>query len=175
MVSVLTESVHIERYDSLWPDMFVRERHRVAQVTQAPLDDIQHIGSTAVPGLAAKPIVDIMLGVPRYPPDPKLLQAIATLGYESMGEAGVMGRWYLRKRTRTAFNLHIVERGGAHWIANWQFRDYLRSNADARERYVTAKHAAISAGAADLLSYSEHKAKIIGELLGEAAGLNNQP
>lgn len=172
---VLTEPVHLESYNSHWPDIFECERDRIAGTTHARLEDVQHIGSTAVPGLSAKPIVDIMLGVTNFPPDPMFLQNIVTLGYESLGEAGVLGRLYFRNRAGDPFNLHLVQWGGIHWIANLQLRNYLRSSADARERYSAAKLAAIESGAVDLLTYSEHKASIVTQLIAEASQCIDRP
>ncbi len=70
------------------------------------------------PGLIAKPIIDLMLGVDRFPPSAELQTAIERLGYEPLGEAGVPGRLYFRRRGAQHDNLHVVLKGGAHWTNN---------------------------------------------------------
>jgi len=138
----------------------------------APVD-LEHIGSTAVPGLAAKPIIDLMLGVNVYPPSPAFLQEIERLGYEPLGEAGVPGRLYFRRRSAAHANLHVVRKRGTHWLSNLALREYLRAHAGARERYARAKLAAIEAGATSLLSYSAAKATVVSSLLQEALAAQN--
>ena len=99
------ELVHVTGYQSCWPTEFATEHARIVGTLGLPPDDLQHIGSTAVPGLAAKPIVDLMLGVNEFPPPEPLVQSIVNLGYEALGEAGVPGRQYFRRRGQASANL----------------------------------------------------------------------
>ena len=133
-----------------------------------PLNQIEHIGSTAVPGLLCKPILDIQVGVLPFPPSTGTLSALAPLGYTAHGEAGVQGRLYFTARGAVPFNVHVVQFGGEHWRNNLLLRQYLRTSAVARERYVSAKLAATRAGATTLLAYSKAKADMVGLLLAEA-------
>ena len=66
---------------------------------------------------------------------------------QSLGEAGVPGRYYFRLRGPASINLHLVRHFGEHWKSNIAFRDFLRSDADARSRYAAAKRAALASGA----------------------------
>lgn len=163
----LDEIVTLVPYDALWPKAFEAERSRICEALILPSDAVEHIGSTAVPGLISKPIVDLMLGVPRYPPDDTTISRLVILGFQDMGEAGVAGRRYLRMREGPSFNLHVVQRGGEHWINNLRLRDYLRSDAIARERYADAKRAALAKGDR-LLAYSSAKELVIAELAAAA-------
>lgn len=88
----LDENVVVVDYDPAWPGIFSLERRRICSTLGVSEADLEHIGSTAVPGLAAKPIVDLMLGVEAYPPGQEVVSALAGLGYECIGEAGVTGR-----------------------------------------------------------------------------------
>jgi len=90
------------------------------------------------------------------------------LGYENLGEAGVSERLYFRRRVPEAFNLHVVRRGGKHWVSNLALRDYLRTHAPARRRYAETKRHALASGQNTLLSYSEAKARVINEMLSQA-------
>jgi GrpB-like predicted nucleotidyltransferase (UPF0157 family) len=169
-VSELDEAVELVPYDDAWPDLYDKERFRIALafgvIPKSGL--IQHIGSTAVPGLTARPVIDLMLGSSRWPPPNALIRGVCALGYENLGDAGVPKRVYLRLRGPVKFNVHMVRRGGTHWTNNIALRDYLRDNAAARETYAAAKVAALNIGRGRLLGYSEAKNSIIGELVAAA-------
>jgi GrpB-like predicted nucleotidyltransferase (UPF0157 family) len=164
-MSELDEPVHLVEYDAAWPAQFEREAHRIRSVLSLPDAAIEHIGSTAVPGMIAKPIVDLMLGTAALPPSPATVTQLESLGYQSLGEAGVPGRHYFRLRATVAANLHLVRHLGEHWTSNLALRNLLRSDAEARSRYAAAKRAAIAAGARTLLAYSEAKADEVARLL----------
>ncbi len=161
------EPVFVTEYRSAWPSLFASEQRRICVALGVSPSDLEHIGSTAVPGLVAKPTIDLMLGVHSMPP-PALMARITQLGYEALGEADVPGRLYFRLRGALEANLHVVLKGGSHWVNNLALREYLRSNAAARARYAQAKLAAISCGASTLLAYSAAKASAISGLLEEA-------
>ena len=165
---MIDEAVHLESFRPQWEQVFVAERNRLATCLKVEPNTIEHIGSTAVSGMVCKPIIDIMLGAKEVPPPEAWFKELVYLGYESLGEAGVPGRWYFRLRTEPFRNLHIVERLGSHWVNNLAFRDYLRRSPVAARRYETAKHAAVAAGATTLVSYSRAKREIVLDLLAEA-------
>lgn len=167
-MKMLDEPVHVVPHRAEWFTAFTVEADRIAADLCVPLDHIAHIGSTAVMGLDAKPIIDIMVGAGSVPPPEAWVAALASLGYEALGEAGVPGRWYFRRRTTSPSNLHIVLLEGDHWRANLALRDYLRRSSAARARYAEAKRAAIANGATTLLAYSDAKAAIVASLLDEA-------
>jgi GrpB-like predicted nucleotidyltransferase (UPF0157 family) len=171
-VSELDEAVELVAYDDAWPELYDRERFRIAlKFGVLPKSGlIQHIGSTAVPGLVSKPVIDLMLGSSAWPPPNALIRGVCALGYENLGEAGVPKRVYLRLRGAQNFNAHIVRRGGTHWTNNIALRDYLCDNAAARETYATAKVAALNVGGGRLLGYSEAKSSVIAELIAAARG-----
>jgi GrpB-like predicted nucleotidyltransferase (UPF0157 family) len=165
--SALDEPVTLVPYDAAWPAAFEAEQRRLCETLAVAPDALEHIGSTAVPGLLAKPVVDMMLGLPRYPPPDTFINRLTILGYQDMREANVPGRRYLRLREGQPFNLHIVERGGEHWNNNLRLRDHLRSDAGARERYAAAKRDAL--GKSDrLLAYSAGKQSVLASLVKEA-------
>jgi GrpB-like predicted nucleotidyltransferase (UPF0157 family) len=167
------EPVHLVPHRAEWVAEALAEIARIAHALSVPTSDVQHIGSTAVPGLAAKPVIDLMVGSSEYPPSPSLQSGVARLGYEALGEAGIPGRAYFRLRGVSSFNLHLVRKGGEHWRNNIALRDYLRRSPAARQRYAQAKICALSAGASTLLSYSAAKAPVIATLLEEALAGNH--
>jgi GrpB-like predicted nucleotidyltransferase (UPF0157 family) len=166
----LDEPVELLPYDGEWAHIYDQERFRIALAFGVfPKSGlIQHIGSTAVPGLIAKPVVDLMVGVGKWPPPAELIKGICKLGYENLGEAGVAERVYLRLRGTRNFNAHIVRRGGAHWANNIALRELLRRDLAARERYAAAKIVALNKGGGRLLAYSAAKQDAIAELIAAA-------
>lgn len=164
---MIDESIELCAYDSAWPRWYSIEAARIlAAFSVKPV--LEHIGSTAVPGLLAKPVIDIMLGREAHMELSLLRAKLADLGYEDCGEAGVAGRIYLRHRGERAFNVAIVERAGALWEANLALRDYLRQDAGAREDYAEVKRRAWSSGMRALLAYSESKGPAVTSLLAKA-------
>jgi ribonuclease III len=160
--ALLDEPVTVQPPDPRWPALAAEEAARLKAALGDAAVEIQHIGSTAVPGLDAKPIVDLLIGVrsldaPPRPPD-----------YEACGEAGVPGRLYFRKRGPASFNAQVVVHGGDLWRDALLLRDYLRSHPEESARYGAFKHGLIAAGATSLLRYSREKAPVIAELLGRA-------
>lgn len=166
--TMLDESVHLCASDDSWPSLAAVECSRLADALLLPLSQIEHIGSTAVPGLLSKPILDIQVGVLPFPPAADAISALAESGYAAHGEAGVPGRLYFTARRAVPFNVHIVSHGGEHWRNNLMLRQHLRTSEAARERYAAVKLAALSSGATTLLAYSAAKAPLISELLAEA-------
>src|SRR4051812_40541019 len=109
----LDEPVDLVEHRLEWAAEFAFEQSRLAGALSLEPASIQHIGSTSVPELVAKPIIDIMVGLPRYPPSDATTQQLARLGYESLGEAGVLGRSYYRLREGSRrVNVHIVRIDG---------------------------------------------------------------
>jgi GrpB-like predicted nucleotidyltransferase (UPF0157 family) len=162
------EPIHVVEYEQRWPHDFAMEQLRLASSLGIPTDRIEHIGSTAVVNLLAKPVIDIMIGTDNWPPDEAVIEQIQRSGYQALGEAGVSERLYFRARGAANFNVHLVSFGGRHWFSNLALRDYLRNSQSARDRYAQVKRDAAASGIATLLAYSAFKAAVVGELLHEA-------
>jgi GrpB-like predicted nucleotidyltransferase (UPF0157 family) len=169
----LDEPVHLVEHRSEWASAFAAEQRRLAKSLSLDLACIQHIGSTSVPGLVAKPIIDIMVGVPAYPPSAAVKQGLMRLGYEALGEAGVSGRAYFRVRGGRSINVAVVALHAGHWVRNLALREHLRKSRAARESYTRAKCEAVASGAITLLAYSEAKSRVVAQLLREAGVSEN--
>ena len=115
-------------YDESWPQEFAQEAQRLREVLGENCLEIHHIGSTAVPGLAAKPIIDFMLVVRELEEVDRRASALEELGYEYLGEFGIPGRRYLRKGGfRHTHHLHIFSTFNKAAIErHLAVRDYLR-------------------------------------------------
>ena len=158
--ALLDEAISLVPSDSAWPDLAAEESARLrAALVDA---DIEHIGSTAVPGLDGKAIIDLLIGVRELAPSLRIPD------YEAFGEAGVPGRLYFRKRGPVSFNAQVVERGGPLWRDALVLRDYLRAHPEERGRYASGKREAIASGATTLLRYSDAKAALVEGLLERA-------
>ena len=163
----LDEPIEIEAYNPALETVFLSAAKALRTRLGALALGIEHIGSTAVPGLRGKPVVDIMLGVgPGDLQEEKLRSALD--GYESLGEAGVPGRLHFRRRKTEAINVHAVEYGGKLWIDNVLLRDYLQAHPDEAERYGRIKDKIVEGGNHTLLLYSRAKHEMIQDLLANA-------
>lgn len=114
--------IRIAPYDPEWPRVYAAERQRLAAVGGLFLD-IQHVGSTAVPGLAAKPIIDIAAAVRDFDEAAACVAPIVALGYTYHGENGIARRHYFVGGSPTLFHLHVLEARGLDWHEHLLFRD----------------------------------------------------
>jgi GrpB-like predicted nucleotidyltransferase (UPF0157 family) len=130
-------AVIVRDYDSRWPAEYERERAILTEMLGAAVDQIEHVGSTAVPGLAAKPLVDIALGFV----DRSLLDEARTrlqaAGYDDRGDLGDKGGVVLAKarESERTHILHLVLLRSDQWRRFLGFRDALRADPELRERY----------------------------------------
>jgi GrpB-like predicted nucleotidyltransferase (UPF0157 family) len=160
------EVIHLAEYDPQWPSLFAAEAQRIASRLDLGVTT-EHIGSTAVPCLAAKPVIDIMIGTESENVEP-IRTTLIELGYQDIGEAGVPGRVYLRRRIGIAFNIALVQRGSPIWLANLALRDHLRTSAAARREYAEVKRHAFDSGIQSLLAYSDFKSAVLSRLIRQA-------
>lgn len=130
------KQIEVVPYNSEWPVMFEKESSTIQAALGDQLIAIHHIGSTSVPGLAAKPKIDMIVVVK----DP--LQTIAKLeaiGYQYRGEYNIPLHYGFSKRGDVDANLHVYEEGHPEIELNLLFRDYLRNNPAARDAYAALK------------------------------------
>lgn len=164
------ERIELQPHDPTWVDIFEREALRIIDALGGAVVDIEHFGSTAVHGLLAKPVVDVLVGVESLETVHPHVLDITALGYEYFGEDGVPGRLMLRRRPDdgVAVNVAIVEHDGELWRQNLLFRDFLRAdeNREWAEKYAERKREIVEEEGIDtLLAYSDAKADIIGKLM----------
>ncbi|WP_276356995.1 GrpB family protein [Cohnella caldifontis] len=164
----LDERIRVVPYDEEWTTLFQEEKGHLLKVFGDDAVDIQHFGSTSVPGMWAKPIIDVLIGVRSLELNGSITNGLIRLGYEGFGEAGVKGRLYFRKRREHAYNLAVVIWNGEQWVNNLLIRDYLRNNPDIASQYGERKLGAIRKGHTTLLSYSDDKADYVHRLLVQA-------
>jgi GrpB-like predicted nucleotidyltransferase (UPF0157 family) len=164
----LKDPIEVVDHDARWAETFEHERERLSEVLGELALAIEHVGSTAVPGLAAKPILDIMVGVARTPLPEHTLAALGTLGYQYRGDSGIPGKQYFRTNPRTR-HLHVVELGGEDWVRTLAFRDYLRAHPAAVREYEALKRELARRHRDHRNRYLEGKASFIQVVLERAA------
>jgi GrpB-like predicted nucleotidyltransferase (UPF0157 family) len=148
-----------------WATLFEEEAKRLQSALGLLALGLEHYGSTSVPGLPAKPILDILVGV-RPPLDPTpFVDALAPLGYEYVPWAGVPEHLVFgRDRVRTHL-VHVVEYGGSAWQRGLRFRDALRADAALAAAYANLKTGLALDYPGDRASYTAGKAAFIERVL----------
>jgi len=139
----MNKAVLVVAYDPDWLRRFEEERAVLAAVFADCEASIEHVGSTAVPGLGAKPVIDIMVGVATLVEAERCIAALEAVGYEYVPEYEheLPERRYFRKPRLgpRAYHLHCVVKGGNLWVRHLAFRDYLRAHPDAVAAYYELK------------------------------------
>jgi GrpB-like predicted nucleotidyltransferase (UPF0157 family) len=162
--------VELVPHDPAWPAVAAAESVRLAAAIGETLIVVEHIGSTAIPGIAAKPTIDLMPIVR----DLAVLDArqprIEALGYVWRGEFGIPGRRYCirEEQRRRLFHVHCHETGHPGIAETIKFRDYLRARPEEARAYEAQKRAAAAAHPADTLAYSNAKSGWIRDCIARA-------
>jgi GrpB-like predicted nucleotidyltransferase (UPF0157 family) len=143
----VTDDVEIVPYDPAWPALFAMEAGRLrATLDSGLIVGIEHFGSTSVPGLAAKPIIDILIAVGSLArAKATIIEPILALGYVYWSENPKTDRMFFVKGMppyghRRTHHIHITEPDGEIWQRRLAFRDYLRANPDEAHRYEMLKY-----------------------------------
>jgi GrpB-like predicted nucleotidyltransferase (UPF0157 family) len=133
--------VEIVPYDPSWPARFDEEAGLLRGVLAAWLaGPIEHIGSTAVPGLSAKPVIDIMAGVAMLEASRPAIPAATAVGYCYYPYRPESEHWFCKPSPAfRTHHLHLVPIGSPHWFRAIAFRDYLRAHSDVALEYETLK------------------------------------
>lgn len=160
--------IQIVEYDPQWPELFAREAERLRSVLRDQALRIEHAGSTSVPGLAAKPIIDIVLVVPDSSQEEAYLPPLQAAGYVLRIREP---EWYehrVCKGPDTDLNLHVFSEGCAEIDRMLLFRDWLRGHPDDRELYARTKQALVSREWTYIQNYADAKTSVVEEILARA-------
>ena len=132
--------------------------------------DIQHVGSTSIPGVPAKPILDILVGVEDYEEAKVCIRPLERIGYLYKGEYGIPRRHYFVQGDPRTHHLHMVERTSDMWRGTILFRDFLRNDPDSAREYAEAKEELAARFSKDRASYQQQKDKVVERILKRAIG-----
>jgi len=150
--------VGLQAYDARWPENYLDHRCRILEALASIDVEVEHIGSTAVPGLAAKPIVDIVVIVPDIAAEEDYLEELLAAGYELRVRES--GHRLVRTPARDV-HVHVYGRGDAAVGEYLLLRDHLRTDADDRTLYENVKRSLISHRWADMNDYADAKSDVI--------------
>ncbi len=160
--------VRLTRHSPLWARRFANEKRRLARYLPRPGPIIEHIGSTAIPDLDAKPIIDIAVSIPSLARLPTYIRALESAGYTYRGEYGLPGRHFFVRGAPVTHHLHIVDRASPHWTRWLAFRDYLRMVPEEAKAYNTFKRQLARKYAHDRDAYTKAKTPFVNALLEKA-------
>lgn len=159
----------LSEYQDTWPQEFQQVAEQLRAILSLPTAVIEHIGSTSVPGLCAKPVLDLVLGVSTLREVEAAIPALAAAGfvYRPEYESTIPDRRYFVRQQNQAprVHLHAVLLHGALWQQHIYFRDQLRSDAQLREEYSDLKRSLAVAHARNKAAYTEAKAPFIRQVL----------
>ena len=156
--------VRLVAYDPRWATLFLEESARLQPLLPQGVK-LEHIGSTAVPGLAAKPVLDILAGYESVAALPACIEVLVAAGYRHRGEQGIPGREFFRKGEPRAYHIHLAERGGGFWTEHLTFRDALRAQPALRDAYSRLKRDLAERYPNDREAYIEGKGPFVHEVL----------
>jgi GrpB-like predicted nucleotidyltransferase (UPF0157 family) len=168
MIGLKRHTVRVVEHDPNWSALFDAERDALQRALGELAADIQHVGSTAVPDLPAKPILDIAVAVRTLDVIPDMVERLTGIGYIYRGDGGDDGgHLFVREPEpdiRTV-HVHVVETGNYQWKDYLAFRDMLREDADVRKRYADVKLDLAKRFPDDRKSYTAAKDEFIREVL----------
>jgi GrpB-like predicted nucleotidyltransferase (UPF0157 family) len=161
--------VRVVEYDARWPALFAAERQRIRAHCGPLALSLEHIGGTSIPGMCAKPVLDIAAGRPRDSSIQDYLAVLNQAGYEHRGERGVPGREFFCRGRPRAYHLHLVEEGGRLWSEYLVFRNYLRAHTEAASRFADMKRVLAERFSQDREAYMNAKSPHVQGILWRAS------
>ncbi|MHC5218284.1 GrpB family protein [Enterococcus sp. LJL128] len=167
----MSRKIEVVPYNPAWPHLFEEEKACLKQALPDELVvSVVHIGSTSVPGLAAKPIIDICLIVEDIAELDKYQEVMAEIGYESWGAYGLPGRRYFPKGgDQRSHHIHAYQFDNLSEIGRHiAFRDFLRNHREIASTYGEIKQTAAAAYPEDIESYGDYKDEFVKKVEKEA-------
>ena len=166
-------SIVISDYDPNWPALFEEERRKIRNALGPFALAIEHIGSTAVPGLPSKPLIDLLVGVPSLQEaQERWIEPIKALGYTYVPEyaSWLPGELFFRKGPPGPWthHVHLMEPSNPRWEALLVFRDYLRAHPEAARAYANIKQALAASSKDDIKAYTTGKNTFVAEATAKA-------
>lgn len=159
--------VEVVPYRSEWRDLFTVEAQAIAKILKPNLVEIYHIGSTSIPNIYAKPIIDLLLAVNKIEDVDRQNTAMANLGYQAMGEFGISDRRYFRKNNalgKRTHHVHIFPVDSPQIKRHLAFRDYLIAHPLIAQKYSDLKRKLAQQYPHDIHGYMDGKDEFIQDI-----------
>ena len=159
----MSRTIEVVFYNPLWPDLFRQEARRISAILRGEIILIHHIGSTAIPVIKAKPVIDCLIEVARIEKVDEFNPNMIALGYEPRGENGIPGRRYFNKKLGDihTHHLHIFQVGHPEIERHLDFRDYLRAHPADAQAYSRLKEELAQIFKHDPEAYTEGKSEFV--------------
>lgn len=167
-LQVLNGPVHLDDYDPSWPSLFEREAARIRVTLGGQVRLLEHVGSTSVPGLAAKPIIDMVLAVPDSTDESAYVPPMGAAGYVLRIREPEWFQHRLFKGSDTAINVHVFTDGTDEIHRMLAFRDWLRSHGDDRQLYERTKRELAARDWKYVQHYADAKSDVVAEIMDRA-------
>jgi GrpB-like predicted nucleotidyltransferase (UPF0157 family) len=164
----LTAPIEIRDYDPAWPQLYAREADRIRGVLGDRVMRLEHAGSTSVPGLPAKPIIDVVLEVPDSADEPAYVPALQAAGYVLRFREPDWFEHRFFKGPDTNVNLHTFSARCPEADRMLLFRDWLRTNAADRDHYAATKRALARRAWKSVQQYADAKSGVVAEIVSRA-------
>ena len=161
-------AIELHPHDPRWAACFDEEKASLSGVLGRYALDIQHVGSTSIAGIAAKPVIDVAIAIEHYPLPGDALTAVEALGYTYWGEYGISHRHlFFRRGGPVGYNVHINELANGEFQRHVLFRDYLRAHPKAAQEYERLK-LELAARHDDVNTYADNKSEFVRDILRRA-------
>ena len=159
-------------YNADWPSEFETEKNRIATALSPEWAVVEHIGSTSVPGLAAKPVIDILVGLRDFDRAMEAVDSLESIGYAYLPQYEDTMPYrrllILEEEDKRSVNLHMVAIDTEFWARHLRFRDYLRSHPEVRDAYNQLKTDLAQKDWASVNDYAQAKTEFIRRIEAEA-------
>ena len=163
------DEVVIVEYDPRWPAAYRSEAALISQALAYSYVEMHHVGSTAVPGLSAKPTIDILVAVAQFARVQEYVRRLAPIGYQHVSHEEDAVRLFFRKGVAHSHHLHIVEYDGWEYRRHLLFRDHLRTHPETAQEYERLKQRLADQFSEARATYTASKANFVRSVIAAAA------
>lgn len=164
-LGLASDKVTLARAHDAWAAAYQQERARIVAALGVQLLDIQHVGSTSILNVPAKPILDILVGVRDFDEAIACVGPMIAIGYTYRGENGIPRRHYFVKGDPRTHHVHVVEIGSDNWRVTLRFRDLLRMNPALASEYAREKERLALLHPGNREVYQQEKDKVVESIL----------
>ena len=169
MIGLKRGVVVLRTHNPLWGELFKQEKELISSVIADFLIDIQHIGSTVIPNIVAKPIIDIAVAIDSIDNIEKIIPPLENIGFIYRGEQGIPDRHlFVKGGENVRTHLHVMQKGHYEWDKHILFRDYLKKHPNDAKQYSELKQKLFLKYGNDREKYTDSKSDFIQNIIKKA-------